>query len=324
MFSTAIERSMRAGTPLCRLWKAVPSLSVTRYASNDHTEAISKSPNSKLQEVIDKHKQVQPLPNKPFIPLNYRFLYPEFLPDTGPEYRHHVREILERQDMLKRRKILEIPEFYVGSILAVTCSDKFAPGKINRFVGICIQRIGYGLRAKFVLRNFVDSQGVEIAYDLYNPTIRKIEVLKLEKRLDGELFYLRDALPEYSTFPFDMEPVLHPEGAPVPVNPIKVKLRPKPWYKKWEKQNLQGVQELELSEKDKMRAKKAATPWEKYDLMKEYRGIIPEEEQQEIYQEVYSQEQQMSSVYKKAKRKQIRTDKSSRQFSNQDYFHSEK
>lgn len=59
-------------------------------------------------------------------------------------------------------------------------------------------------------------------YEMYSPVIQKIEVLRLEKRLDGELLYLRDALPEYSTFPLDMEPEILPEGAPVPVNPIKV------------------------------------------------------------------------------------------------------
>lgn len=59
-------------------------------------------------------------------------------------------------------------------------------------------------------------------YDLYNPTIKKIETLKLEKRLDNELSYLIDALPEYSTFDFNMEPHSHPAGTPVPVNPLKV------------------------------------------------------------------------------------------------------
>ena len=64
--------------------------------------------------------------------------------------------------------------------------------------------------------------GIEIRYDLYNPTVHKIEVLKLEKRLDDELFYLRDAAPEYSTFPFDMDPVPLPLSSTVPVNPLKV------------------------------------------------------------------------------------------------------
>lgn len=61
-----------------------------------------------------------------------------------------------------------------------------------------------------------------MVYDLYDPKLQKIEVLRLEKRLDDDLQYLRDAEPEYSTFPFDMEMEFLPEGAPVPVNPLQV------------------------------------------------------------------------------------------------------
>lgn len=64
--------------------------------------------------------------------------------------------------------------------------------------------------------------GVEIRFELYNPTLLKIEMLKLEKRLDDQLMYLRDAPQEYSTVPFDFEPVPLPKGAAVPVNPLKV------------------------------------------------------------------------------------------------------
>lgn len=63
---------------------------------------------------------------------------------------------------------------------------------------------------------------MEIIYELYNPTITKIEVLKLERRLDDNLAYLRDASPEYCTFPFDMEPVKLAPGSGVPLNTIQV------------------------------------------------------------------------------------------------------
>lgn len=43
-----------------------------------------------------------------------RFIYPEFLPDPKYEFRNKIREKMERSDMLKRRKVLYIPEFYVG------------------------------------------------------------------------------------------------------------------------------------------------------------------------------------------------------------------
>lgn len=64
--------------------------------------------------------------------------------------------------------------------------------------------------------------GVEICYELYNPRMKHIEVLKLEKRLDDNLMYLRDALPEYSTFAFDMKPVHLSPTQEVPVNEVWV------------------------------------------------------------------------------------------------------
>ncbi|KAJ3658180.1 hypothetical protein Zmor_009937 [Zophobas morio] len=218
--------------------------------------------------------------------LEYRQIYPEFLPDPKIEFRNPIREKLERSDMIARRANVDIPEFYVGSVLAVTSADRHSPGKLHRFVGICIKREGCGLRANFLLRNVIDHQGVEILYDMYDPTIKGIEVLRLEKRLDNELLYLRDALPEYSTFDSNMEIEILPEGAPVPVNEIKVKLKPRPWLDRWERKNLKGVQDLELPQRFYDRAKELETPWEKYDLMKQYMRTVPEEEQVEIFSEV--------------------------------------
>lgn len=63
--------------------------------------------------------------------------------------------------------------------------------------------------------------GVEICYELYSPRIQKIEVLKLEKRLDDNLMYLRDALPEYSTVDPDMKPVPFSPTGEVPVNKVR-------------------------------------------------------------------------------------------------------
>lgn len=63
-------------------------------------------------------------------------------------------------------------------------------------------------------------EGVEIYYELYNPRIQAIEVLKLEKRLDDNLMYLRDALPEYSTFDMNMKPVSRLDSEEIPVNKV--------------------------------------------------------------------------------------------------------
>lgn len=239
--------------------------------------------------------------------LERRFIYPEFLPDPKMEWRNPIREKLERMDMLKRRANIDIPEFYVGSIMSVTSSNLHSASKSNKFVGICIHRKGCGLRACFVLRNVVENLGTEICYRMYDPTIIKIEVLRLEKRLDNELLYLRDALPEYSTFPFDMEPEILPEGASVPINSIKVTMKPRPWVGRWERGNFQGIDEEQMmtliSDKMKWQIPKHEKPWEKYDLMKQYRDTIPEEDQKEIFAEVYSELHQLELTRKKMKRK---------------------
>ncbi|XP_011158807.1 39S ribosomal protein L19, mitochondrial [Solenopsis invicta] len=250
--------------------------------ANSSTIAQDSVQESQNNNKIEQNEQ------KGMITNRYRFMYPEFLPDPDPKYRNALREKLERMDMLARRSHIAIPEFYVGSILAVTYSEPHAPGKVNKFVGLCIQREGCGLRSTFLLRNVVDNQGVEVLYELYDPAIQKIECLRLEKRLDPHLRYLRDAPAEHSTFPFDMESEYLPEGAPIPVNEIKVQLNPQPWLEKWERQGLKGVTNLELREKQIRKAKAAEKPWEKYDLMKKYRETIPEEDQNEIFNEVYA------------------------------------
>lgn len=237
---------------------------------------------------------------------NYRFIYPEFLPDPNPLHRNSMREKLERMDMLARRAVLSIPEFYVGSVLAVTYSEQHAVGKVNRFVGICILREGCGLRAAFTLRNVVNGEPVEVRYDLYDPVIQKIDCLRMEKRLDDELLYLRDAPLEYSTFPFDMEAELTKPGT-VPVNEIKIPLNPRPWLERWERKNLKGIANLRerLDARRIRQAKEHAKPWEKYDLMKIYRSTIPEEEQIDIFSDLHTELRQLEVQKDIIKRKQM-------------------
>ncbi|KAG6462950.1 hypothetical protein O3G_MSEX013564 [Manduca sexta] len=267
-------------------------------------ERVEEPPQEEPKEVPQRRgpKSTNPI-------LEHRHIYPEFLPDPNPKWRNSLREKMERADMLKRRQQIDIPEFYVGSILAVTIADPHAQGKTNKFVGICIERKGCGLRAEFTLRNVVDHQGLEVRYDLYDPTIDKIQVLRLEKRLDDKLFYLRDALPEYSTFPLDMDPEILPEGTPVPVNPLKVKLKPKPWLERWERQELKGIANIEqyLTTTNRLNRKLRQTPWEKFDLMKQYRKTIPMEEQSDIWSEVNNQLQQLQMARKKMARKRTFT-----------------
>lgn len=137
-------------------------------------------------------------------------------------------------------------------------------------------------------------------YSLYSPSVVRVEVLRLERRLDDELLYLRDALPEYSTIPLDMEPELLADGETVPLNDVVVKMKPKPWTRKWEKyrdvlrgfevdpegcgfsaRDLKAMEVFEASMNPGWQLKVA-----KYDLMRQYRSTIPVEEQDAIWQEV--------------------------------------
>lgn len=97
-----------------------------------------------------------------------------------------------------------------------------SPNKKSRFVGICIWRRNYQMWHSFALRNHIQGESYEIEYQLYSPKIANIEVLKLERRLDNDLNYLRDCDPKYSTFSFDMQPIHHPKGVAVPINTQKV------------------------------------------------------------------------------------------------------
>lgn len=131
-------------------------------------------------------------------------------------------------------------------------------------------------------------------YELYNPTILKIETLLLEKRLDEDLSYLIDALPEYSTFSFDMEPVTHSAGKPVPINPLKVKgtkihkkasdfkvkLKPPPWSFQWFLYDVKGIEDMWTLAtpwfKRKFVASKDLFELKKYDLIRHYRDASQE------------------------------------------------
>jgi len=243
------------------------------------------------------------------VPQDFRFVYPEFLPLPEIQWRNKLKEHLERKDMLARRTVLDIPEFYVGSVMGVTVSDPHSPGKTSRFTGICLDRGGSGMRAWFVLRNHIDKNGVEIRYDMYCPLIKSIETLRLEKSVDPELYYLRDALPEYSTFPLDMEQELITEDSEVPVNEHKVKMLPRPWAVLWYNKDVAGIDyEGHITEKEKHdKARKEQfndMGWAKYDLMLEYRMNIPEEEQEEIFKDVaphYSRLKKSQRQFKRRK-----------------------
>jgi large subunit ribosomal protein L19 len=125
---------------------------------------------------------------------------------------------------------------------------------------------------------------------MYNPTIVSIEVLRLEKRLDDNLQYLQDCPAEYSTIPFDMQSTKLLPGMKVPVNTVKVPLRPKPWRHRWERKSLKGVTyPAEMKQFEYQQYKDSYSelrPHERWDLMKHYRESVHDHDHKAIVDEL--------------------------------------
>ena len=66
-----------------------------------------------------------------------------------------------------------------------------SPDRLTRFLGIVTERGGSGLAAFARVRNVVERVGVEFVYNLYSPTVHKVEVLRLQKSMDDDMLFLR-------------------------------------------------------------------------------------------------------------------------------------
>lgn len=88
---------------------------------------------------------------------------------------------------------------------------------------------------------------------------------------------------------------------------MKVELKPRPWCGRWERKGYKGIDNVDqyINEKMIKQKKRLETPWEKYDLMKEYRRTIPEEEQNEIFSEVFSELHHLSISNQKMKKSRV-------------------
>ncbi|CAI8058505.1 39S ribosomal protein L19, mitochondrial [Geodia barretti] len=111
---------------------------------------------------------------------------------TPKEASTNLLNFLNQSDIQKRRRSIDIPFFTAGSYPAVTRADPYSPTDTSKFVGICIARRNKSLGSTFILRNVLSGVGVEMMYELYSPAIREIQVLKLQRRRQAKLYYLRD------------------------------------------------------------------------------------------------------------------------------------
>lgn len=82
---------------------------VLRKLSSQTSQVKAEKEAENVQNLPRDRKKLIP-------PIEYRHIYPEFVPDPDVSKRNSLRERLERQDMLQRRKQIDIPEFYVGKV----------------------------------------------------------------------------------------------------------------------------------------------------------------------------------------------------------------
>lgn len=148
------------------------------------------------------------------VPTNLRYLWKEnecskHFPNSPQEAGTNVFHYLEQRDLYRRMKKLEFPAFCVGSIVAVTKSDQYAPRGFTRFVGLCILKNEFQnmLRACFTLRNVILEEPLEINFFTNSPQIQKIEVLRHEMWYEhaNSLEFLRDFPPRFSKIDEQME-----------------------------------------------------------------------------------------------------------------------
>lgn len=126
--------------------------------------------------------------------------------NTPEEACTNLLNFLTESDVYKRNQNINIPYFIGGCHVAVTYADQASPTGLNKFVGICIARRNKGLGTTFILRNVIGHIPVERMFELYSPQIKKIEVLRLERRRRAKLYYLRDKPLKYSIVDWNAEP----------------------------------------------------------------------------------------------------------------------
>ncbi|XP_075262942.1 large ribosomal subunit protein bL19m-like [Convolutriloba macropyga] len=233
----------RMNSPQVHSFEPTSSLIEVDNLEGHQKEEYSDELSSELPRVLYNDRETHP-----------RDLPPEFV-SNYPFAQSRVLKWLEWSDMMKRRSNLDIPEFYAGSILRVDYADPYATNGLNFFVGRVLYRsMQGGIRHSVYLRNVLEGEGVEMEIQLYSPRVHKITVLRLERWLDQDLLYLRNADPRLCTIPVDMKPEPIPEE--VPVFTGKVKMMPKPWSYRWERYNLKNMDRSYLTTLDAERARR--------------------------------------------------------------------
>ena len=97
---------------------------------------------------------------------------------------------LEQEKIARLNK--DIPEFAPGDTVVV--SVRVVEGtrsRLQAYEGVVIARRNRGLNSNFIVRKISSGEGVERTFQLYSPTVEKIEVKRRGDVRRAKLYYLR-------------------------------------------------------------------------------------------------------------------------------------
>lgn len=98
---------------------------------------------------------------------------------------------LEQEEIARLGK--EIPDFAPGDTVIVSVRViEGTRSRLQAYEGVVIARRNRGLNSSFIVRKISSGEGVERTFQLYSPSIEKIELKRRGDVRRAKLYYLRD------------------------------------------------------------------------------------------------------------------------------------
>ena len=98
---------------------------------------------------------------------------------------------LEQEEIARLNK--EIPAFAPGDTVIVSVRViEDTRSRLQAYEGVVIARRNRSLNSSFIVRKISSGEGVERTFQLYSPSIEKIEVKRRGDVRRAKLYYLRD------------------------------------------------------------------------------------------------------------------------------------
>ena len=102
----------------------------------------------------------------------------------------NIIEQVEQEEIARLNK--EIPAFAPGDTVIVSVSvTEGNRTRLQAYEGVVIARRNRGLNSNFIVRKISNGEGVERTFQLYAPSVAKIEVKRRGDVRRAKLYYLR-------------------------------------------------------------------------------------------------------------------------------------